>query len=171
MSSCDKTAIFKTYVATGICVRSLGAGCSTCHGHCSDPPRSQLRRGAARHVDPIVTYTEVSRSSRGTRAHVHTFRPLTHSLNLRRSSTEDEEQYGTSTQSSHTPKRPTPRGGPKTRLHSIRPQTHSLNLAFSHCRQQAAQHVNPVVTYAKGVPLREGTGAHVHSNVHVFTEL
>ena len=70
VSSAPETAIYKTCVATGICVRSLGAGCSTCRGRCSDPPLSHLRRGAARHVDPIVTDVKVSLSARGPKVFV-----------------------------------------------------------------------------------------------------
>ena len=52
VSRAPGTIIYKNCDATGICVRSLGAGCSTRHGRCSDPPLSHLGRGAARHVDP-----------------------------------------------------------------------------------------------------------------------
>ena len=37
-----------------------GAGCPTCHGRCSEPQMSHLRRGAARRVDPSITENEVS---------------------------------------------------------------------------------------------------------------
>ena len=45
-------------------MRSLGAGCSTRRGRCSEPPPSHLRRGTARHVDPI-TYVQVGVPPRG----------------------------------------------------------------------------------------------------------
>ena len=67
--------------ATGICVRSLGAGCSTRHGHCSDPPLSHLGRGAARRVDQNVTYGQVSLSVASPRSEVLS-RPCQHKQRL-----------------------------------------------------------------------------------------
>ena len=51
-------------------MRSLGAGCSTRHGRCSDPPLSHLGRGAARRVDQNVTYGQVSLSVASPRSEV-----------------------------------------------------------------------------------------------------
>ena len=59
-------------------MRSLGAGCSTRRGRCSEPPPSHLRRGAARHVDP-VTYVQVSLTPRRRPGSTMLSRPCQHS--------------------------------------------------------------------------------------------
>ena len=62
-------------------MRSLGAGCSTRHGRCSDPPLSHLGRGAARRVDQNVTYGQVSLSVASPRSEVLS-RPCQHKQRL-----------------------------------------------------------------------------------------
>ena len=59
-------------------MRSLGAGCSTRRGRCSEPPPSHLRRRAARHVDPI-TYVQVSLTPRRRPGSTMLSRPCQHS--------------------------------------------------------------------------------------------
>ena len=84
VSCAPGTIIYKNCVATGICVRSLGAGCSTRRGRCSDPPLSHLRRSCTARR-PIITNVEVSLSARGLQVFVPPTTAVSmaqHSVNL-----------------------------------------------------------------------------------------